>query len=104
MSVNRREEVAGRVEAVFHVLAVLVGGADDAAGLDAAAGPQLGERVGPVVAAGLHGSGGLAGNAAPGAGFGGDLRSPAKFTRDADEHTLVEPARVDVLDKRGHGL
>src|SRR5688500_12930538 len=30
--VDRREEVAGRVPAVFHVLAELVGGADDAAG------------------------------------------------------------------------
>lgn len=41
VAINGGEEVAGFAEAVDDVFAAFVGGADDAAGFDAAAGPEV---------------------------------------------------------------
>src|SRR4051812_46614658 len=64
VAVDRRQEVVGADAAVGHLLAAAVGGPDDLAGVEAAAGPdhRVGQR--PVVAAGLDDPGRRAGHAA----------------------------------------
>src|SRR5690606_30368738 len=71
--VDRREEVARRADALDRVFSLFVGRTDDAAGLDAAAGPDVGEGPRPVVAAGLFGARRCAGVAGAGAGLVIDL-------------------------------
>ena len=44
------------------------------------------------------------GVAAAGTGLVADLRRPAEFASDDDEHSLIETALIDVLDQSGHGL
>ena len=51
--VNRSKEVAGVAWALDHVFTAFVAGTDDAASLDAAASPNIGEGTRPVIAAGL---------------------------------------------------
>jgi hypothetical protein len=63
--VNRGEEVAGVAGALDHVFAAFVAGADDAAGLDAATGPDVGEGARPVIAARLQRAGGPLASPAP---------------------------------------
>jgi hypothetical protein len=58
--VDGGEKVARAAVAFDDVFAFGVGRADDLAGLYAAAGPEVGEGAGPVVAAGLDGSRGSA--------------------------------------------
>ena len=100
--VDRGEEVAGPHARSTTSSPRLSRRADDAAGLDAAAGPDVRECARPVIAAGLHRAGGSAGVARAGAAVEADLRRAAKLAGDDHEHALVESARVDVFDERGH--
>src|SRR5688500_15194065 len=100
--INRGEEIAGAAGALDDVFAAFVGGADDAARLDAAAGPDIGESSRPVIATGLHGARRGAGIARAGAAVEADLRGAAKLAGDDYEDTFVQATRVDVLDEGGH--
>ena len=91
-------EVPGASAAGDAVLTALVAGADDAAGLDAAAGPEVRERARPVVATGLHGPLGPASHAAAAARHARDARGAPELACDADEHLLVHAALINVLD------
>src|SRR4051812_4438167 len=97
--VDGGEEVAGAAGALNDVFAAFVAGADDAAGLDAAAGPDIRKGAGPVVAAGLDGAGGGAGVAGTGAAVEADLGRAAELAGDDDEDAPIEAAGVDVLDE-----
>ena len=88
--VDRGEEIAGTAGALDHILATLVTRTDDAAGLDAAAGSDVGKSAGPVIAAGLEGSGRGARIAGSGAAVKADLRSASEPTGDDDEDALVQ--------------
>src|SRR5204862_347194 len=63
MIVDRGEEILRRTVAFDDGFAAFVALADDAAGLNSAAGPQIRKRVRPVFAAGLCTAGGAAGAA-----------------------------------------
>src|SRR5690606_37221700 len=55
--INRRQKISRAAVPLDHVLATFICGTDEAPGLDSAAGPNIRERAGPVVAAGLFGPG-----------------------------------------------
>jgi hypothetical protein len=104
MVVDRGEEiVAGVAGALDHVFAAFVAGTDDAAGLDAATGPEIGEGTRPVIAAGLQRASGPLASPAPVLRskliFGVRPNSPVTTTSTR----LVEPTRVNVLDQGGNG-
>ncbi len=54
MMIDRRKEITGTAGAFDDVFAALIRRADDAAGLDAAPCPNIGEGARPMVASGLQ--------------------------------------------------
>ena len=102
--INRGQKIPGTVPMGDGVLAKLVGGADELAALNTAAGPDVGEGARPVIASGLLGAGGRAGVADACAGLVIDLRRAAEFAGDHHENTLGAAALANILDERAHGL
>ena len=54
MMIDRRKEITGAAGAFDDIFAALIRRADDASGLDAAPGPNIGEGARPMVASGLQ--------------------------------------------------
>ncbi len=81
-------EVLGGLGVAGGVAAVFVGGADDGAAGDAAAGEEDGLHGAPVVAAGEFG-----------AGDGGDFRGASEFAGHDDEGGIEETAVVKVVEE-----
>lgn len=85
-------EVLGGLGVAGGVAAVFVGGADDRAAGDAAAGEEDALDEAPVVASGELGAGDL-----------GDLGGAAEFAGHDDEGVVEEAAVVEVVEEGGHG-
>src|SRR5262245_38910258 len=102
--IDSGQEITGATDLIDGILPSFVGSSDKAAGLDAAAGPDVGKRARPMVSAGLQTASRGAGIAGTGAGLIVDFRRASKFTRDDDQHTVVQAPLVDILDQGRDGL
>ena len=101
--INRCEKIAGTAGTLDDILTAFVARSDDASGLEAAAGPDIGKGTGPVVTAWLQNARGRTRVACTSAPLKTDLRCSHELAGDDDEDTLVEPAGVNVLDQSGNG-
>ena len=104
MAIDRRQEISGGTSAFDGFFATLVGGPDNPTGWDAAASPEIGEGLMPVVSPWLLGSGGELARAFAGAGTVVDFGRAAKLSGDDHQDSLVQSALVDVFNQRRDGL
>lgn len=94
------EEIMRTARALDHVFAAFVCGTDDIASLDAATNPQIGKSERPMITTRLLSARRTTRSTRAGAAFKGNARRATKLTGDYDQHTFVQPTRIDALNQR----